>query len=202
MKQKTDYAISHNSCFMFHDSCLMKKGYTLIEILVAISIFLIVIAAPTGFFVTSIKGQKKALASQELLDNVSFTLEYMSRAIRMAKKDKGGDCIDKKLNYQETYFGQGIKFLNYQNECQEIFLDGDGRLKESINGSAPVPLTSDDLYITYFKIASDESWGQLDNLQPRITLSFEIKRKNPRPEMEPKIKIQTTISQRNLDFVY
>ena len=184
----------------------MKKGYTLIEILVAISIFLVVIAAPTGFFVTSIKGQKKALASQELLDNVSFTLEYMSRAIRMAKKDKDYTCISQigqKLNYQETHSERGIKFLNYQGDCQEIFLDEiDGRLKESIEGSVPVPLTSDDLYITSFQIASDESWGQIDNLQPRITLSFEIKRENPRPEMEPKIKIQTTISQRNLDFIY
>lgn len=187
---------------MFHASCFKKRGYTLIEILVAISIFFIVIAAPTGFFVTSIKGQKKVLASQELLDNVSFTLEYMSRAIRMAKKDKDNICIGQKLNYQETHFGQGIQFLNYNNECQEIFLDIDGRLKESIDGSVPVPLTSEELVITSFKIASDESWGQLDNLQPRVTLSFEIKRENPRPEMEPKIKIQTTISQRNLDFIY
>ena len=66
---------------------MATKGYTLIEILVAVGIFTTVIAAPTGFFVSSLKGQQRALASQKLIDNVSYSLEYVSRTLRMAKKE-------------------------------------------------------------------------------------------------------------------
>ncbi len=81
---------------------MRKNGYTLIELLVALAVFTVVIAAPTGFFVSALKGQQKALASQELYDNVSYTLEYISRALRMAKKDLTGSCITANMNYETT----------------------------------------------------------------------------------------------------
>lgn len=201
----------------------MNKSYTLIEVLVAVSIFTIVIAAPTGFLVGSLKGQQKALASQKLLDNTSYTLEYISRALRMAKKDTIGSCIlpldsTNYRNYERTdfrelngigYSGSGIKFKNYQEVCQEFFLDETeghetkGRLMESKNGTAPVALTSDELEVVSFKIGPDDGWDQNDNDQPRVTLFLEIKGgKGQRPELRPLIKIQTTISQRNLDVPY
>ena len=189
-------------------------GYTLIEIMVAVGIFTVVIAAPTGFFVSSLKGQQKALASQELFDNVSYSLEYISRTLRMAKKDLTGACLGSVgLNYAKTnsrslggvvYSGPGIKFKNYQSVCQEIFWDTrDNRLKESKNGASPIPLTSDDIKIVSFAFGPETSWDQNDNEQPRITLSMEIKgARGQRSELQPEMKIQTTISQRNLDVTY
>jgi len=201
----------------------MSRSYTLIEVLVAVSIFTIVIAAPTGFLVGSLKGQQKALASQKLLDNTSYTLEYISRSLRMAKKDTIGSCISpldstNYRNYEKTdfrelngigYSGSGIKFKNYQEVCQEFFLDETeghetkDQLMESKNGTAPVALTSDELEVVSFKIGPDDGWDQNDNNQPRVTLFLEIKGgKGQRPELRPLIKIQTTISQRNLDVPY
>ena len=201
----------------------MKNGYTLIEVLVAVGIFTIIIAAPTGFFVGSLKGQLKALASQKLLDNTSYALEYISRSLRMAKKDTIGNCISpldsiNYRNYEKTdfrelngigYSGLGIKFKNYQEVCQEFFLDETeghetkGQLMESKNGTAPVALTSDELEVVSFKIGPAESWDQNDNDQPRVTLFLEIKGgKGQMEELQPLIKIQTTISQRDLDVPY
>jgi len=62
----------------------MKKGYTLIEVLVAVSIFTILVAGPTGLFITALRGQRKALATMEIIDDSSYALEYISRALRMA----------------------------------------------------------------------------------------------------------------------
>jgi prepilin-type N-terminal cleavage/methylation domain-containing protein len=203
----------------------MKNGYSLIEILVAVAIFTIVIAAPTGFFTLSLKAQLKSLASQKLLDNTSYTLEYISRSLRMAKKDTIGNCVSpldstNYRNYEKTasrtlagieYLGPGIKFLNYKTppECQEFFLDETeehetkGQLMESKNGAAPVVLTSKDLEIISFKIGPDDSWDQDDTDQPRVTLFLDIKGgKGQMAEIRPEIKIQTTISQRNLDVQY
>lgn len=186
----------------------MNKSYTLIEVLVAVSIFTIVIAAPTGFLVGSLRGQQKALASQKLLDNTSYSLEYISRALRMAKKDKWGECITAKYNYENPSGESSIRFLNYDLLCQEFFLQGDQLYeKKSTNKSAnnfgdSIPLTSEDLEITSLKFRlSGES--QTDNDQPRVTLFLEIKGgKGQMEELRTLIKIQTTISQRNLDVPY
>jgi len=196
----------------------MNKAYTLIEILMAVSIFMIMIAAPTGFFVGSLKAQQKALASQKLLDNTSYVLEYMGRAIRMAKKELNCSssepsscfCLKTKgygYNYENPGgFNSEIRFVNYQESpvCQKFFLDkSDNRLKERRNGADPVALTSDDLEVISFKIGPSDSWDQNDTDQPRVTIFLEIKGgKNLKDELQPKIKIQTTISQRNLDVPY
>jgi len=188
----------------------MNKSYTLIEILMAVSIFTIIMAAPTGFLVGSLKGQQKALASQKLFDNTSYSLEYISRALRMAKKELStepataclleGSTILYGYNYQITRGETGLKFINYKEECQEFFLEG-SRLKESKDGTENY-LTSEDLEITSlnFKLSGQ---AQTDTDQPRVALFLEIKGgKELKEELQPLIKIQTTISQRNLDVPY
>ncbi len=181
----------------------MKNSYTLIEILVAVSLFFIVMSSLTGFFLGAITSQRKSLASQELIDNVSYTLEYISRAIRMAKKDdvNGINCLSgNKVNFEITHGGQGVKFRNYKDECQEYFLET-GVLKESKN-TVINNLTSSNLEVISFKIGSQSSWDQDDHEQARVTLFLEVKNKSQKPELQPTIKIQTTISQRNLDVKY
>ena len=195
----------------------MKNGYSLIEVLVAVGIFTIIIAAPTGFFVGSLKGQLKTLASQKLLDNTSYCLEYISRSLRMAKKELNCSDINdpatcsclKSEGYGFNYENpegnlSAIRFINYKGECQEFFLDeSDNRLKESKNGATPVALTAEDLEIISFKIGPAESWDQDDTDQPRVTLFLKIKgAKGQNPELRPEIKIQTVISQRDLDVPY
>ena len=202
----------------------MSRGYSLIEILVAVAIFTIVVAGPTGFFVSSLKGQIKSLASQKLLDNTSYTLEYISRSLRMAKKEIGCSDINdpttcpclKTQGYGFNYENpdgdiSAIRFINYNGECQEFFWDkndnrldkNDNRLKESKNGATPVALTSEELEIISLKFnLSGESQDDTD--QPRVTLFLDLKggKGQKRPELRPEIKIQTTISQRNLDVPY
>ena len=195
----------------------MSRGYSLIEILVAVAIFTIVVAGPTGFFVSSLKGQIKSLASQKLLDNTSYTLEYISRSLRMAKKEIG--CLDindpttcpclKTQGYGFNYENpdgdiSAIRFINYNGECQEFFWDkNDNRLKESKNEATPVALTSEELEIISLKFnLSGESQDDTD--QPRVTLFLDLKGGKGQKilELQPEIKIQTTISQRNLDVPY
>ncbi len=197
---------------------MATKGYTLIEIMVAVGIFTTVIAAPTGFFVSSLKGQQRALASQELVDNVSYSLEYVSRTLRMAKKELNCTsktdpstcaCLKNKgygFNYETTQGGKGIRFNNYQDSCQEIFWDtSDNRLKEIKDGGAPIALTPRKLEVVSFKVGTTtpDIWNQDNDKQARVTLFLEIQAKGPEAfGSQPKIQIQTTISQRNLDVQY
>lgn len=177
-----------------------SHSFTLIEVLVSISIFFLFIATPFGFFTTSLKSQKKALASQELIDNTSYALEYISRALRMAKKDLSGSCIARNLNYQVSREGRGIKFKNYQDNCQEFFIDQNGILKENKDGSENY-LISSNLKADSFNVRLNGQAAD-DNTQPSVTIFLDIKGKAVSFDMQPEIKIQTTVSQRNPDVLY
>jgi len=170
-------------------------GFTLVELLVTVAIFSLIVSAASGVFVSALKAQRRSLATQELLDQTSFLMEYMSRAIRMAKKDDlaGVNCLSgNKINYELTRSGLGIKFRNYKDECQEFYLDGN-QLKEAKAGSL-YALTSNHLRVSKFNI-NLSGQTQTDDLQPRVTLFLEIEGKE-----KSKIRLQTTISQRNLDI--
>ena len=64
-----------------------NKGFTIIEMLVAVTIFTLVTGSITGLFISSIRSQSKVLTTQKLLDEASYAMEYMGRFLRMAKKD-------------------------------------------------------------------------------------------------------------------
>lgn len=183
-----------------------SKGFTLIELLIAVAIFTLVVAITTGLFISSIRVQRESLASQELLDGAGYVLEYMSRALRTAAKDLTGDCLTAayiKNNY--AYIDSHLRFLNYQGKCQEFFLEG-GQLQKresddnKANFNNPLPLTPSNLFVEQFSIGPSDSWDQDDFDQPLVTLSLIIRAVGQKPETQPRLVIQTTISQRNLDF--
>ena len=175
-----------------------NKGLTLIELLVTILIFSIVIGATTSVFVSAIKLQRYNLAHQQLLNQVSYAVEYMDRAIRMAIRDDG-TCIPAGQNYILSDGDRKIEFKDYKGECQEFYWDinSDQLTVDKTSFSAPVVLTSDDFEITFFGFQiSGDILG--DTVQPKITFSMDIKGKGS--GQQPGIKIQTTVSERNLDM--
>ena len=163
------------------------EGVTLIELMVSIAVFSLVVVSVSGIFATSVKLQRRSVAYQQLLDQTSYLSEYMSRAVRMAKKDLNGLCTGTaKLNYE--FSGQCLKFRNYKDQCQKFCLDG-ARIKDQ-NGDY---LTSGDLNILSFSV-NLSGQTQNDNVQPKVAISFDIQGKE-----NLRLKIQTAVSQRNLD---
>ncbi|MDO8524055.1 MAG: prepilin-type N-terminal cleavage/methylation domain-containing protein [bacterium] len=175
------------------------KGITLLEILVAISISSIVLIGAIGLFISLIKNQQTLLNKAYVLNTLSYSTEYMSKAIRMAQKDKGGTCLDNSMeNFNST--GDSIKFLNYNNECQRFFLDsGVLKVSKKISGVdiaqalTPANITIESLN---FVLAGQ---SQDDNLQPKISFSLKARVQS---SSIPSFLIQTTISQRMLDIAY
>jgi len=176
----------------------IKNGFTLVEILVTLAIFSTIIGITSGIFLSGLQAQRKTLFLGDLSDQTSYVLEYMSRALRMAKKELSAPaCLSQNgLNYEITRGRKGLKFINYQGICQEFFLDNTKRLKE-LKGGLEEFLTSDELEIEIFNIKLAGESGQ-DEDQPRVTLFLKIKGKMP--GQPPEIKIQTTISQRSPDL--
>lgn len=58
-----------------------SRGFTLLEMLVAMSIFLIAAVIVAGLFIVVLNAQRHAQAVQNLIDNARFALDSMSKAI-------------------------------------------------------------------------------------------------------------------------
>lgn len=181
-----------------------SRGFTLVEILITIAIFSIVVTAGINLLGSALQSQRKILLSQELLDNASYVLEYMSRTLRMAKKDLAGNCISTGYNFQNPGGDSSkIRFLNYQQKCQEFFLENDKiKQKKSDNATASFgdsqPLTSKNLQVStlVFEISGS---SQEDSLQPKVTIVLGIQTKEAEPQ---RLQLQTSVSQRDLDIRY
>ena len=164
----------------------MKKGFTLIEALVAVSIFVSLMIFASLAFMSAIKAQRHNLAYQELLDQTSYVMEYMSRHLRMAKQAEDADCYS--LDVGDTYKNPGnnsIEFYDQYNSCTKFFLE-DNRLKKE-SGGDEFFITSPNLEVYQFEVAVN------DDHQPRVSINLGI-----RGRAETSIEIQTTVSQRDL----
>lgn len=182
------------------DNFKINKGFTIIEVVVASLIFVILITTSFGIFTFITKQQSQILGRQELLNQASYALEYMVRALRFAQKDEIGICLSQKgLNY-ENPGGEisRIKFINHLEDdiCQEFFLEQETNSLKVAKGVEIYPLLSDKFQVVNLKF---KLFGQLetDSFQPRVTIFLEAKKRGREPQ--PRIKLQTTISQRNLD---
>ena len=181
----------------------MKKGFTLIELLVSMTIFSVVMVSAIGLFSAGVENQRKILALQTLSNNTSYVIEYMSRTIRMAKKDLGGLYLTTAgCNFENPDGDSSILFMNYHQDRQEFFLEN-GQIKEkkgplSQSGPLAIPLTSDNFLVQklVFELSGE---CQTDELQPKVTIVIEIQTKEAKPQ---RLNLQTTISQRDLDIEY
>jgi len=60
-----------------------KNGFTLIEMLVAVSLFVFVMLIGVGVLLSIIDANRKARALSSVMNNLNFALESMSRNIRV-----------------------------------------------------------------------------------------------------------------------
>jgi prepilin-type N-terminal cleavage/methylation domain-containing protein len=194
-----------------------QRGFTLIEVVVVMSIFFVIVGTAVGIFISVISGQKRILSEQALLNQASYITEYMSKSLRMASKDLSGACLGEDYqgyNYLLTRYDsiegayRGIKFINQldNNACDEFYFDNIDQentfLKEIKNNGSAVSLTSDKVIVEYARFVingKDSIQGSFeeDGIQPRVTISFGFKHKGDKNQ--PSVKIQTTVSQRDLN---
>jgi prepilin-type N-terminal cleavage/methylation domain-containing protein len=189
----------HKSLRDYAEQAIKSKGVSLIEMLAAVAIFSIIVGAISGIFISAIRAQRRVLATQELLDQTSYVLEYMGRALRMAKKATDNSCIPDETNYRTVSPGL-IEFIATKDtgdECTMFWLNvATNQIEKTVLGS-DLYLTSSKLKVNSLKFNLSGESGS-DTLQPRVTIFIEILGRDI-GGYRPKIQIQTSISQRPLD---
>lgn len=184
---------------------LGTRGFTLFEIVVAASIFIVAVSSASTLFVASVRSQRNIVAEHVLIDNTRFALEHIARQIRLAIRDKTGTCVGI-ANYTFTQSApDNLKFIDSKSNCvtykktgTQIFVDVDppNGLGGYINHS-DVALTSGNIKINAlaFEISGTAA---IDLIQPRVTTYIDgeavVSSQSP-----VKISLQTTVSARNID---
>ena len=185
------------------------KGFTLVETLVALVIFGFVSVILVNIFVSVLNSQKRILQNQEIMNQSSYALEYMTKAIRMAEKDMAGTCSGAAgENFRVGTSPVSIAFLSYDikddsHKCIQFLIE-DAAIKErrSTDESLPtgtaLPITSSAVSVDRLEfLVEGDIFG--DNIQPKITVMIKMKSLSSSTNA-PVIIVQTTVSQRKLDI--
>lgn len=111
----------------------MNKGFTLMEVMVSVSIFTIVVVVGIGSLLTVNSTYRKAQTDRKSIDNLSYVLESMSRRIRTASTWLESPGITPEFSFIDQdgttvrYFTQPTPNTNETAVMMEI-----------INGDCPV----------------------------------------------------------------
>ena len=207
---------------------ISSKGLTLIELIVALSIFALVVPLATGLLVSIVQNQRNLLTQQDIMNQANYVTEYMGKALRTAIRSNDSTCLpEPDMNYElidcggispSGSSGNGIKFINHtdNDSCQTFCLNAGGHLEEiktktvgGISTTYTNNLTPSNYYVSSFNVFISSDTQDL-KYQPRVTFFVEMQGCDPRESPEnlqtckasnpPLIRVQTTVSQRNLNL--
>ncbi|MCD6284112.1 prepilin-type N-terminal cleavage/methylation domain-containing protein [bacterium] len=154
-----------------------KKGLTLIELIIALAIFSIVVLLVSDIFLDVIKGQRRSIGIQNIEENLRYTLERMSREIRMSEV-KTGEGTFSSLDIT-AHKPTGDEDVSYKLSSDEIT-----RNDISITSQNTVKITDLKFYV------------KKNSVQPRVTIVIKAESKDGKQEQISKIHLQTTVVSR------
>ncbi|MFA5886348.1 MAG: type II secretion system protein [Patescibacteria group bacterium] len=106
-----------------------RGGFSLIEIVVSVTLFSVIILSVTSIFKLVIDSQRSALAAQNVQENIKYFLEVIGKEMRMAQKNKGNCAIipdEDIFAITSVNSDDSLFFRNYDGECVSYSLADDG----------------------------------------------------------------------------
>ncbi|MFA6171138.1 MAG: hypothetical protein WCW77_05765 [Patescibacteria group bacterium] len=167
-----------------------KRGYAMVEMIVAIGLFAAIVVIAGGTFQSVIIGQRSTLAAQNIEEALRYSLEMASKEIRNAQINTSECSLVGAGNIYNTNAAKSELYLkNKDNKCVQYYLSG-GQLYVS-RGTDNLPITPSSMNITSLKFIVRQGAA----VQPSATVlisGYVLGQNMQRQEM----KMQTTISSR------
>ncbi len=172
-------------------------AFSLIEVLVSVSLFSVIILSTTQIFKMVIDSQRSAIATQNVQESLKYFLEVTGKEIRMAQKN-AGDCPgipdDEIYAVGSNAYGDTLTFKNYYQECVTYSLDQSGEEQRFVIQRDAI---SD--FISPAKIRIDRLTfvlsGGAATTQPAVTLNLRAHALR-QGEFKSQMDIQTTMTSR------
>jgi len=165
-----------------------KKGFTLIELIVAMFIFSILAMIAGGSFVSALTLQRRALNIKKVEENGRFILELMARELRVANpiNTANTNCPSAPVN--------NISFQHPVNGAIQYSLSG-SQLQRRVNG-VNTTISNPDIEVTRLIFCITGNTVS-DHWQPKVNIILSL-RSGGLAGQAAAIDLQTTISQRVL----
>lgn len=164
---------------MLNARAQLQRGFTLIEIMVSVTIFSIVMVISMGALLSISAADKKAETLKTVMSNLNFAVDSMSRSIRTGTVYDCGsgpsvDCPDGsgQLSFIPVDGGSmTYKLETSKTTCaQSVSLASGGCIMRSINGAAYQSITSPEVVITALKFYLIGS-SPTDVIQSKVIMS-------------------------------
>lgn len=162
-----------------------RKGFTIVELLVAISLFVIAVSVAVGGFVRALRTQRQLISLISANSNASLAIEQMAREMRTGS---GFQCVNGTLDCTILSFtnANGEKVTYSEDELSQT-------LARTVGNGPPNPLTAANVRIVGLGFHIFQSAG---NFPPRLTVTLGVGVKDA--ELQGNItNIQTTVSSRS-----
>ena len=199
----------------------IRRGFTLVELIVSMALFIIVVFITTSAFLTLSTLNKKASTTRIAMDNLSITVESMAREIRTGSMyrscdsnilnnvNSGGDIQSQDYGNGPPSYGPGpflvpqdcvsgakyIVFLSSQGDVWLYRLTDDGYIRRGrVMGSESILLTDATIKIDKLMFYVMGA-ATADANQPRVNIVVQGTAGTD-PRTQSKFNIYTSVTQR------
>lgn len=166
-----------------------EGGYTIVELIVAMSVFTILLTVAVGIFTRTIRIQRSLVYRMAVNNNAGLVLEQISRDIRTGYFfcGNGADPCDED--------GSSVSFIDHKGRDVTYLLDENGAIAKTTAGAGTVALTAGDIVVKYFNFRVTQIDSDICNPW-RITIRMRIGSDETDPGQD--VMLQTTVSSRVL----
>jgi prepilin-type N-terminal cleavage/methylation domain-containing protein len=191
-----------------------SKGFSLIELMVSLTLFSITMVISVGTLLILIDLNAKAQAMYSSTTNLGFMLDSMTREIRMGYDYYCGTSGSAQQGISSSVQdcpsgGDYIAFTKERTDIRSAYrlvtVDGKGQIQmKEDDDSSWAPITSHDIDVQIFSIVVDNAPSLTtttsDSKQPVVTVTLRGSANNGL-EDDTEFNIQTRIIQRRLDVL-
>ncbi len=173
---------------------MKSKGFSLIELLVAATVFTFVMTGVSTLFIAAMDIQRRATGIQKIDENVQFIIESISREVRVSTINTAlmGDTNCNPVDPVTTAKLDIVHPVNGQVEYQYL-KDPSGYGAIYRNGQR---LTTTD--VDFKSFAFCVSGSGTDGKQTRVTMPMTVQATAGRPSTRVTVQLQTTVVSRDL----
>ncbi len=186
---------------MKHTSQKRNKGFTLVELMVAVSIFAIIMVMSMGAVVSILEANRKSRTLKSAMNNLNLVVESIARNVKFGTNwnlTGGTDCVGSGISFIDKF---SIPNVTRNVSYCYVAVPGAGRIDRKIDivGGATgsfESLTSPEINIKRFSLTGSGLLSN-DNQQPFLILSIGGVA-GSRASNQTSFDLQTAVSQREL----
>ncbi len=184
-----------------------SRGFTLVEMIVAIALFAIVMVVCVGALLSLVTANRKAQALQSVMNNLNIALDGMARSVRMGNDYDGStgcnsnaadthDCTGGSTMFVFQPFGSTLDskwIYNFNSATNRIERSTSG----SISGAAPITAPEVTIDEMLFYVVGTERG---DTVQPKVVIVIKGSAGIPGSSTRTTFHLQAAAVQRVLDL--